>query len=301
MNQRYCSNCKSQARQQYKEQWYAKHRERVIDRVQQRYRANPEKVKERVRKWEKEHPEDPHQKAARLRSWRKRNPEKSKEQDRRAYEARQAKYPYPRVSDEILRLCREDPRRAVGIGSLAGPEFSVCLECGEKHPAVGQHVARRHMPLIEYRRKWGYAKNSPLASQKSIQAKASAGRRFIKAHPHHLIPPKVNQLNASAGRREWAGAKQKRLNLRDAHNRRIEKGLWPQFKKKTKVTSPAKKRPGRPITKQETYVQAKAMHDAGLSWAKITLKLDPAGYSKDRYTAVHRIRIGVGRLKKTKK
>jgi transcriptional regulator with XRE-family HTH domain len=62
-----------------------------------------------------------------------------------------------------------------------------------------------------------------------------------------------------------------------------------------------KARAGRPITQRERDLQAQEMHEAGVSWAKITMKLDPEGYQKDRYTATDRIRTGVRSLRNSKK
>jgi hypothetical protein len=223
-----------------------------------------------------------------LQLWREKNPEKYKAQGRRAYAARRKKK-YPLVSAEMLRLCREDPRTAVGMGSLAGFELAVCLECGEMHPALGAHIARQHMTVIAYRRKWGYAKNSPLDSAEVIQVRSAAGRRIAKAN--HPVPPAVNHARAAAGRRDWAGAREKRLNLRDAHLRRLRKGLRPTFTRKKKNVG------GRPATKRSLFLQAKAMRDARRPWSAIAKALDPEGFRGDWRAAVERLRTGVRGLK----
>jgi hypothetical protein len=283
-------------RPDYKHDWYLRNRKRLIKKARERYKADPEKVKARAKKWNREHRE---KRASWLRSWREKNPEKSKAQDQRAYAARGVKYPHPRVSDEILRLCREDPRRASGLGSLAGSEMAVCLECGEKHRALGQHIARRHMTGIAYRKKWGYAKNSGLSSASLLEMQARTARKSAAINP--LRPPVINQAKAAEGRRQWAGALQKRLNLGDAHRRRVARGILPTFKRKTKEFVAPKRTAGRPATKRELFATAQAMHAAGNSWARIAMKLDPEGYRQDRHAAAHRIRMGVRSLQPGRK
>ncbi len=209
-------------------QWYVQNRKRVLARAHERYEADPEAVKARVRKWQKEHPERCNDW---LRSWREKNRERYEAQVKRAYAARREKK-YTRVSDEMLGLCRKDPRLAVGLRSIVGLDMAVCLECGEMHSILGPHIARQHMAVIAYRQKWGYTKNKALESARMMEARAVAGRRI--AQTNHPTPPPVNHSNAAAGRRGWAGAREKSLNLRDAHLDRIIRGSHPPFTRKNK-------------------------------------------------------------------
>jgi hypothetical protein len=204
-----------QKRAEYQHKWYVQNRDHVLARVSAYQRAHPETWKserskacrkawwrtnrEKMRAWKRE--------------WRSRNPLLVRGSDHR-YRERQREKLYPRISTDILSICRDDPRRAVGIASIAGLDRAVCLECGEVHPSLPAHIARRHMPTLKYRKKWGYAKNTALVSANWSRSVGVLARQ--RARHNCPKPPSVVVVDAVSARLEWGVAKETRLKLRDA-------------------------------------------------------------------------------------
>jgi hypothetical protein len=313
-NQRYCSNCKVDAGREGRATWYKRNRERVLAKAKSHYVKNREGKLAYARRYRSGHPEtwrnwvaaNRGQIAERKRLYRTNNPLHIAESERRHRDAQRTGL-YRRVSGELLQICREDPRKAVGVGSIAGFSGAICLECGELHPTLSAHIARGHRtPTSEYRRKWGYAKNTGLASANFRRDRAKAARRRVMRIPP--TPPPLVRGSGPAARRAWGVAKETRLNLRDRY---LGRGFGASARRQNRRAAvgrpsdsvpPKRRGKGRTRTRDQQAAMAAEMHadSPKLSWAQIARKVDPVGFSKNQVASSDQIRLAVAYRTKRK-
>ncbi len=127
------------------------------------------------------------------------------------------------VSEEQLQACRRDPRLAF---SSAGKQWIICLECGERHKQLANHLRCMHdrMTSDQYRKKWGYNKGQGLVSASLGNWRSRLWRR--RRHGRWLAGhrPTAAQLVASRGPRETRI--QCRLDRRDRMAGKAQPFLW---------------------------------------------------------------------------
>lgn len=117
---------------------------------------------------------------------------------------------------EQLVECRGDPRKAF---SIAGPEKAVCLECGQLVELIGgPHLKRHGLTDDEYREKWGYNRQTALASlthkkRLSRVARLSGGVRRMRGKQ---LPTPERTARLIEARRAAPKRREYRLTIGDS-------------------------------------------------------------------------------------
>ncbi len=273
----------------------------MLARASAYQKAHPEMWRsERARKSRKEWRQKNRKHSAEWRrSWRSNNREKVLAADQKRRE-RQRGTLYRRVSGEILTICRDDPRRAVGLRSVLGLGSAICLECGEVHPSLAAHIARHHrMPTNDYRHKWGYAKHTSLSSANfSKGLRLAMQRRVRKSRP---IPPPLVKGSAVLGRRSWGVSKEVRLNLRDRY---LGIGIGARSPESHATKPRGAHRPASRDADADKAIRLQAQHPKAQnpkwSWARIAREIDPKGFAQNPRATTDRIRLAVAYRQKKK-
>ncbi len=193
-------NPQTAERKSWQRAWYQKNRKQLIAKTRKWQKKNQKKVRAYSRAYNRAY---------------------YKENRDRELAARHSRYDAKRqfVTPEELEACRQDPRKAK---TIAGPDFIVCLECGEKKRGLSGHLKPKHnLTPEEYKRKPGsegkaprYNAGTSLSSVNRWQRLSRACRRRRQGHwllPRNRFP--LAKLHAALKKRGLS--LETRLNISD--------------------------------------------------------------------------------------
>ena len=220
--------------------WGAVYREKNRDRMnaqrRARWRENSEKCKAQCRAWYRKNRK---RQIAKSREWNKKNRAKVRTNANAHYhnhrkailrkirESYNAKRQY--VAPEELEACRQDVRKAK---SMAGPDFIVCLECGEKKRALSGHLKPEHnLTAKEYKCKPGSEGKAPRYNVRTYLSSVNCSKRRSRAckrrrHGHWLPRSRPPLAKMNAAKKKRGLSLEARMNISDRMKGRQHIYLW---------------------------------------------------------------------------